>query len=190
MDNHLLTDYMQRIAEGDQIAFRKLSGELGQRIFAMAFRLLSGDRSTAEDVSQEVLIKIWQFAPKFQVGGSVNGWVSRITYNACMDVHRARKNKTEELPESLSLPETASAHVLNNEYRSFLLQAVDRLPDRQKEAILLTYFHDNARKDVAKAMKTTEKAVEHLVSRGLKALETLIPANINGERHDFAIQSN
>ncbi len=189
MDNHLMTEYMKQIAEGDQIAFRKLSEALGQRIFALAFRLLSGDRATAEDVSQDVLIKLWQFAPKWQAGGSVQAWVSRLTYNACMDVHRARKNKNEEMPEEISIPETANASLLNSEYRSLLLQAIERLPERQGEALLLTYFQENSRREVATLMKTTEKAVEHLISRGLKALTTLIPANINGEKHEIATRS-
>ncbi|HRK98150.1 MAG TPA: sigma-70 family RNA polymerase sigma factor [Alphaproteobacteria bacterium] len=189
MDNHLMTEYMRQTAEGDQRAFRALSEALGQKIFALAFRLLSGDRSTAEDVSQDVLIKLWQFAPKWQAGGSVQAWVSRLTYNACMDVHRARKNKNDEIPDHLSVPETANATLLTSEYRSLLLQAIDRLPDRQKEAMLLTYFHENSRREVAANMETTEKAVEHLIARGLKALGTLIPANINGERHDIATHS-
>lgn len=189
MDNHLLTEYMMQTAKGDQIAFRTLSEALGQKIYAMAFRFLSGDRASAEDVAQDVLIKIWQFAPKWQPGGSVQGWVSKLTYNACMDIHRARKNRSDEIPETMSVPETANAAVLTSEYRSLLLQAIDRLPERQKEALLLTYFHENSRKDVASLMKTSEKAVEHLVARGLKALGTLIPANINGEKNDIATQS-
>lgn len=180
---------MKRIAKGDQIAFRALSEALGQKIFAMAFRFLSGDRAMAEDVSQEVLIKLWQFAPKWQEGGSVQAWVSRLTYNACMDVHRSRKNRNEEIPEQISVPETASASVLNGEYRALLLQAIERLPERQRDALLLTYFHENSRREVATTMKTTEKAIEHLVARGLKTLGTLIPANINGDRHDLATQS-
>lgn len=189
MDNHLLTQYMKQTAEGDQRAFRLLSEALGQRIFALAYRFLSGDRAMAEDVTQDVLIKLWQFAPKWQEGGSVQGWVSRLTYNACMDVHRARKNKNDEIPEHLSVPETAHTTLLNNEYRTLLLQAIDRLPERQKEALLLTYFYENSRKDVAAQMQTSEKAIEHLVARGLKALGTLIPANINGDRHDIATRS-
>lgn len=96
MDNHLLTEYLLQSAEGDQKAFRRLAEALGQKIFALAFRLLSGDRAAAEDVSQDVLVKLWQFAPKWQAGGSVQAWVSRLTYNACMDIHRARKNKNND----------------------------------------------------------------------------------------------
>lgn len=189
MDNTELTLLMEQTGRGDEAAFRKLANIFSQKIFAMAFRFLSGDRASAEDVAQQVLIKIWQHAPNWQSGGSVQGWVSRLTYNASMDVHRARKNKSEEIPETLSEPETAIDNILNKEYRAILMQAITSLPDRQKEAILLTYFHENSRKEVAHTMKTTEKAVEHLVARGLKSLEKLIPSNLNGGRHVFATRS-
>lgn len=189
MDNAELTHLMQQVANGDQKAFRTMSNALSQKIFAMAFRFLSGDRASAEDVMQDVLIKLWQYAPRWEAGGSVQGFVSRLTYNASMDVHRARKNKSDEIPETLSVPETASDTLLNKEYKKILLQAIKSLPDRQQEALLLTYFHENSRRDVASAMKTTEKAVEHLVARGLKALEKLIPSNLNGEKHVLASRS-
>lgn len=143
----------------------------------------------AEDITQDVLIKLWQQAPRWEPGGSVQGWVSRITYNACMDVHRARKNRNDEIPEQYAVPETTTDNLLTKEYRALLLKAIENLPERQQEAILLTYFHENSRRDVAASMKTTEKAVEHLVARGLKALEKLIPANLNGGKNVFAARS-
>lgn len=188
MDNRLLTHYLIRTAEGDQRAFRSLAECLGQKIFALAYRFLNGERAMAEDVTQDVLIKLWQFAPKWQEGGSVQGWVSKLTYHACMDVYRARKNRNDEIPEDLAVPETATDQLLSNEYRTLLFAALGRLPERQKEALLLVYFHENSRREAAAAMETTEKALEHLIARGLKALSQLIPANINGEHHDLAAQ--
>lgn len=188
MDNQLLTHYLMRSAEGDQSAFRSLAEYLGQKIFALAYRFLNGERAMAEDVTQDVLMKLWQFAPKWQPGGSVQGWASKLTYHACMDVYRARKNRNDELPEDLAIPETATDQVLSNEYRTLLFAALGRLPERQKEALLLVYFHENSRREAAAAMETTEKALEHLIARGLKALSQLIPANINGEKHDLAAQ--
>ena len=189
MDNIALTTCLQQIAAGDQRAFRTLSDAMAQKIFAMAYRFLSGDRAMAEDIVQDVMIKIWQNAGRWEAGGSVQGWISRITYNACMDVHRGRKNKNEEIPETYAIPETTTETLLNKEHRSILMAAVSALPERQQEAILLTYFHENSRRDVAASMKTTEKAVEHLVARGLKSLEKLIPANINGGDHAVASRS-
>ena len=189
MDNAELVAYMKLSAAGDQMAFRALAEALNQRIFTLAFRFLSGDRAMAEDITQDVLIKLWQYAPRWEAGGSVIGWVSRTTYNACMDIHRARKNKNDELPEDIREEETVSDVLLTKEYRRILLQAIKDLPERQQEAILLTYFHENSRRDVAATMKTTEKSVEHLVARGLRTLEKLIPANINGGKNALASRS-
>lgn len=189
MGNTELTQLMKQVANGDESAFRTLSQALSQKIFAMAYRFLSGDRASAEDVTQDVLIKLWQYAPRWQAGGSVQAWVSRLTYNASMDIHRSRKNRSEPIPDNLSVPETAPNILLEKEYRTILLRAIQSLPDRQQEAILLTYFHENSRRDVANTMNTTEKAVEHLVARGLKALEKLIPSNLNGEKDVLAQRS-
>ena len=142
MDNAELTQLMKKVANGDQVAFRTLSNAMSQKIFAMAYRFLSGDRASAEDVTQDVLIKLWQYAPRWEAGGSVQAWISRLTYNASMDVHRSRKNKSEEIPETVSVPETASDTVLQKEYKDILLRAIKSLPERQQEALLLTYFHE------------------------------------------------
>lgn len=171
--NHL----MERTAKGDQIAFRELSRALGQRIFLMGVRLLNGDRAAAEDVVQTVLIKLWQNAPKWEVRGSVSAYVSRLTYSSCMDLHR-KKVMTVEIPDSLHVEETATVKIFEKEKRKILLKMLEQLPERQKEAILLTYFHEEKRSDVAKALKTTEKAVEHLVARGIKTLGGLVPASL------------
>jgi len=176
-DHADLNDLMERTAKGDQIAFRDLSRALGQKIFLMGVRLLNGDRAAAEDVVQTVLIKLWQNAPKWEARGSVSAYVSRMTYSSCMDLHR-RKVPTVELPETLHVEESATVKIFEKEKRKILLKMLEQLPERQKEAILLTYFHEEKRSDVAKALHTTEKAVEHLVARGIKTLGELIPPSL------------
>ncbi|MBL8637787.1 MAG: sigma-70 family RNA polymerase sigma factor [Alphaproteobacteria bacterium] len=184
-DHGQLALWLEQTAKGDDRAFRQLVHALGQRIFGLAFRLLQGDRAQAEDVMQDVLIKLWQNAPKWQAGGSVQAWVSRTTYNACMDIHRSPRKRSVELPEDLpSLADTATDQLNRKEQQDILLKGIKHLPERQQEALLLTYFHENSRKEVARAMATSEKAVEHLVARGLKTLEAHLPANLNGDRHD------
>ena len=178
MTDHIdLNNLMERAAKGDQTAFRELSLALGRRIFLMGVRLLNGDRAAAEDVVQTVLIKLWQNAPKWEARGSVSAYVSRLTYSSCMDLHRKKVN-TVEIPETLHVEETATVRIFEKEKRKILLKMLEQLPERQKEAILLTYFHEEKRSDVAKALHTTEKAVEHLVARGIKTLAELAPASL------------
>lgn len=186
-DNTQLTIWMEKAAGGDQVAFRSLVSVMGQKIFAMAYRLVNGDRAAAEDAVQDVLIKLWQTAPRWKSGGSVAGYVSRLTYTTCIDAYR-RKPKTTELSDEmrdreLGSEETSTAAVVRKEQNAFLLEAINRLPERQKEAILLTYFHENERREVADALATSEKAVEHLVARGLKTLAQYLPEKKYGGTH-------
>jgi RNA polymerase sigma-70 factor (ECF subfamily) len=181
-DKHDLNGLMERAAKGDQNAFRELASHLGQRIFLTALRLLNGDRAAAEDASQTVLIKLWQNAPNWEPRGSVSAYVSRLTYSSCMDLHR-KKVVTTELPDTLHVEESATVMIFEKERRKILLKMLDRLPERQREAILLTYFHEEKRSDVAKALHTTEKAVEHLVARGIKALGDIVPASLKENDH-------
>jgi RNA polymerase sigma-70 factor (ECF subfamily) len=174
---------MEHTAKGDQTAFRNLSAVLGQRMFAMAYRLVNGDRAAAEDAVQEALIKLWQQAPRWKPGGSVVSYASRLTYTSCIDLHRKKRNTTEIHEETVLIDETATKHLLRKEQNKILLTSLELLPERQQEAILLTYFHENERREVARAMATTEKAVEHLVARGLKTLAIHLPQQKYGGQH-------
>lgn len=181
-DQATLNGLMEQAAKGDETAFRTLARHLGQKIFLTALRLLNGDRAAAEDASQAVLIKLWQNAPNWEPRGSVSAYVSRLTYSSCMDLHR-KKVLTTELPETLHIEESATVMIFEKERRKILLKMLDQLPERQREAILLTYFHEEKRSDVAKALHTTEKAVEHLVARGIKTLGDIIPAGLKEKDH-------
>lgn len=183
-DNSQLTVWMEQTAKGDQRAFRDLSAALGQRMFAMAFRLVNGDRAAAEDGVQDALIKLWQTAPRWKSGGSVISYACRLVYTSCIDLHRKKpKGYAGEVDDTIGVDETSTAQVLRKEQKQFLLDAIHRLPERQQEAILLTYFHENERREVAKAMDTTEKAVEHLIARGLKTLAIHLPEKKYGGQH-------
>ncbi len=149
----------------------------------MAYRLVNGDRAAAEDAVQEVLIKLWQSAPRFKPGGSVISYVSRLTYTSCIDLHRKAKKTTEIMEETVAVEETATGQLQRKEQNRILLGSLETLPKRQQEAILLTYFHENERREVARAMATTEKAVEHLIARGLKTLAVQLPQQKYGGHH-------
>lgn len=188
-DNATLTGWLQRAAEGDQAAFRRLAQALGQRMFALAFRLTGNNHATAEDVVQEALIKLWQTAPHWQPdrghSGSVAAYVSRLVYTTAMDHHRRQSPLTrsateaglDDLPD-IPVPETATARILENEQRQWLIKGLQQLPERQQQAVILSYFHAHRQKDVATALGTTEKAVESLLIRARRTLATLVPAGL------------
>lgn len=166
---------MGQVAKGDQNAFRQLAGALGQKMFHLAYRLMGYQRAAAEDAVQEALIKIWKSAPNWQPTGSVQAYASRLVYTSCMDIHR-RQRPTEELPEEVPQEDTVLNTILDREQRSRLLGAIEQLPGRQKDAILLHYMDEHSQRTIAQMMGTTEKGIERLLARGRKRLREILPA--------------
>lgn len=177
-DNAQLTAWMQAVGNGDQAAFRRLTHALGPRMYGLAARLLGGNGTAGQDVVQEVLIKLWQTAPKWEAGGSVSAYASRLVYTTAMDHHRRTMPTTDEMPE-MGEDETMTTGVLRREQSKMLLTALQQLPQRQQEAVSLAYFHEYRAQDIASAMGTTEKAVESLLVRAKRTLATLLPNDLH-----------
>ncbi len=172
--NKDLAAWMRRAGKGDTAAFARLAHVLGPKMYRLGFRLMNGDGAAAEDAVQEALIKLWQYAPQFSAGeGSVAGYASRLVYTACMDIHRKRKPAAslDETPESfMAAPETLTESLWEGQRHQAVMAHVERLPTRQKEAVLLSYFHEASQKEMAKTLGTSEKAVESLLVRARKSL--------------------
>jgi RNA polymerase sigma-70 factor (ECF subfamily) len=175
-NNEQLTAWLVAAGSGDQKAFRELANTLGPRMYGLAARLSDGSHAVAEDVVQEVLIKLWQQAPRWVSGGSVAAFASRMVYTTAMDHHRRKLPTTRdgELPE-IPEPETITGTIEQQQTRHMLLGALAQLPERQQQAVTLAYFHEYRSQDIATALGTSEKAVESLLVRARKSLATLLP---------------
>lgn len=168
---------MLQVAKGDSVAFRHLARALSQRMFNLAYRLLGTHRSMAEDAVQEALIKLWRTAPNWKPDAPVTAYVSRLIYTCCMDLHR-KNRPMEEIPEEIAVPDTILDTMVSKDQRKALLGSVNKLPDRQREAILLYYMGEHSQRDVATILGTTEKAVERLLSRARDNLKQLVPITL------------
>ncbi len=91
MANEDLTDVISRVALGDRAAFRRLYDATSAKLFGICLRVMR-NRSDAEDVLQDVFVKIWHNAGKFQVSGaSPISWLAAVARNQAIDRLRARK---------------------------------------------------------------------------------------------------
>ena len=124
-------------ANGNQSAATALTQRLTPRVLAHAYRLL-GDRSEAEDVTQDALVRLWKMAPDWRLDeAKVTTWLYRVVGNLCID--RMRKHRNRPLPlESVPDPADTARTVdetLQQKARSVALQtALLALPERQRQA--------------------------------------------------------
>lgn len=173
-DEELLAAY----AAGDAAAARALTARLTPMVFAHACRMLGGDRAEAEDVAQEALLRLWRAAPAWRKGeAKVTTWLYRVTANLCIDRLRRRRRSglgLDAIPEPVDDAPSAEAG-LQTEARAAALQAaLDTLPERQKQAVILRHIEGLSNPEIAQIMDIGPRAVESLTARGKRALEMLL----------------
>jgi RNA polymerase sigma factor (sigma-70 family) len=164
---------MARVALRDGEAFRTLIDVHGARPHRIAYRML-GDATEAEDIAQEALLRLWNQAAQWQLGGAgVSAWLTRVATNLCLDRLRRRKFASDEaVPERADDAPGADEQMDEERRRARTVAAVQALPDRQRAAIILTYYEDYSNMVAAGALDMNIKAFESLLLRARTALRT------------------
>jgi RNA polymerase sigma-70 factor (sigma-E family) len=137
--------------------------------------LLVGDRATAEDVVQDVFVSVCARWQRLTENGVAVAYFRTAVVNACRSVHRRRGivrrfgQGTEAALWTEPEPSAESA-VLLAEDRRRVLRALSRLPDRQREALVLRYYQRLTQAEIAASMGISQGTVKSTLSRGLHAL--------------------
>jgi RNA polymerase sigma-70 factor, ECF subfamily len=169
-------DLLALVVVREQGALAALYDRYGARVFALALRLL-GDRQAAEEVVQDVFLRIWQRADTFQPGASsVLAWLLAITRNRSIDELRsrrtaARRQETAELPrapaDDAGDPQRrAEDRLLADDVRRVLVD----LPPRQRRAVELAIFGGLTHSEIAAALGTPLGTVKSWLRQGLRQL--------------------
>jgi RNA polymerase sigma-70 factor (ECF subfamily) len=168
---------MARIGRGEQAAFRILARRYAAICAALATRVL-GNRTEAEDVAQEALLRVWTNAPRWQPVAKFRTWLTRIVINLCLDRKRRAPWVALEAAGELADPaRDPAAQYENNERERLVADAVGQLPIRQRAAIVLVYREGMSHAEAAEILDTTVSAVETLLARGKTALRRTLKDN-------------
>lgn len=170
-------------AGGDADAARVLTQRLTPRVFAHALRLLGGDRAEAEDIAQEAMLRLWRVAPHWRQGEArVTTWLYRVVANLCTD--RLRKARAVALDDVAEPPDDTPGALSEIEDRQRVVAlnaALDSLPDRQRQAVILRHMEGLGNPEIAEVMDISTEAVESLTARGKRALS----ATLVGRREEL-----
>lgn len=171
-------DLLARYARGDTDAAAELIALLGPRILAYCRRVLGGDHAEAEDVLQEVLLRLWRLAPGWQSGQArVSTWAYGVATNLCTDRlrrHGRRGAALDEVAEPPSGAAPAEAGILAGQRLTALDRALAELPERQRQAVVLRHIDGLANPEIAVIMGLGIEAVESLTARGRRSLQAIL----------------
>ncbi len=159
-----------------KLAFQKLLQKHKDRIFSYAFYFLH-NREDAEDVTQEVFVRLWQHWDKID-RNRVVAWMIRVAHNQCVDLVRHKKNSSGYFRNSVQLdiekiPEKEGDPALNYEQKESqkaLLSALEMLPEKTKSMLLLHYFHGLKCETIGEILDTNVNTVKVAIHRGRKML--------------------
>ena len=165
-------------AAGDPSAAQTLATRLLPQVLGQATRMLA-DRSEAEDVAQEAMMRLWKVAPDWREGeAQVSTWLYRVVGNLCTDRLRKRKTRAavglDAVAEPADPTPTVADQMLAASRHAALAQAFAKLPDRQAQAVALRHLEGRANPEIAQIMDISVRSVESLTARGKRALAALL----------------
>lgn len=169
------------VAQGDRRAFRELMLRHVPGMVALAQRIL-GSHGDADDVVQEAFLRLWKHAPHWAPAGEaeIRTWLGRVVTNLCIDLWRKKPSLPLDHAMHIADPSKGAAERWQDSNRRHLLQrCLQRLPLRQRTAVVLSYYEGLAGIEIAKIMDLSPAAVESLLVRARRALRRdLVSLNI------------
>ena len=172
---------MARVAGGDERAFQLLSRRHLPAMLGLARRIL-GNAAEAEDVAQEAFMRVWTHAPRWQPLAQFRTWLTRVVINLCLDrKRRAPWVELETAGEIADPARDAGEKAEDDERERMLAAAIEKLPVRQRSAIVLTYGDGMTNAQVAEILDTSVSAVETLLVRAKQNLRRALENVINKE---------
>ena len=166
---------MELARQGDRVAFGELAVTLGDRLHAVAHRILR-DRELAGDVTQQALVKIWQELPRLRDADLFAGWSYRILVNACRDEMRKRRRPSADLNllENDAWMPDASIPVAD---RDQLERAFQRLTLDQRSVVILHYYLDYSLAEIATIADIPVGTVRSRLHYARQAMRSAIEAD-------------
>jgi len=163
------------LTQGNQEAFRSLFGEYARRIFVFARGYLKSNEE-AEEVVQEVFIKIWNVRASINTELSFKSYLFKITYNYIRELFlkKARENsyKHDLLDFAVDFDNRTEEKIDYQSLLELVEGLIDRLPPRQKEVIILKKKDGLPVKEIAELLDISPRTVEKHLSEALKFLKT------------------
>jgi RNA polymerase sigma-70 factor (ECF subfamily) len=172
-------ELMERTARGDREAFAVLIRRHQALVFSIAFRFL-GDRPQAQDVSQEVFVRLWGAARRYRPESPLPAYLRTLTVNQCLDLMRKPRLVRLEDPDGRPSGDDPLAAAQGAELYEMLSQALRALPPAQRMAVVLFHLEGASLREVATALDLSEKAAESLLSRGRSALRRHLGPILDG----------
>ena len=177
VENKKDLELVDRIIAGDEQALELLMVRWSRPVFSLALRIL-GSQELAEEVSQDVFLKVWRSAKIFETKrGAFSSWILTMTHHSAIDTLRRGKTRGSQVTQNLndviaarlsSVDEGISAW-----QRLHLEKALDKLTEAQKQVVEMAYFKGHTREEMAEILEIPVGTVKTRLRDAIKKLSTI-----------------
>jgi len=170
------TELIQKLKRGDEAAFKSIVEQWKDMVYNTSLGIVQNE-TEAEDISQDVFIKVFENISSFKGDSKFSTWLYRIATTTSLDHLRNKKRKkrfgfifslgSDEQNESDQIPDFHHPGVSldNKERAKVLFKAIEKLPENQKAAYTLHKLEGLSYRDISDILHTSVSAVESLISR-------------------------
>lgn len=178
------TELMAQVAGGETHVFREIFEKYQNQVMNTIYRF-TGDYNQAEDLTQDVFIRVFKSAKRYKPKAKFKTWLFKIVVNLCLNYRRDKaRNRTQSLDAPLitangeivrevrapdgDIPDVALEEL---ELRKVVRDAIDSLPENQRMVVILQRFEEMSYKDISEALGISLSAVESLLFRARQNLK-------------------
>jgi RNA polymerase sigma-70 factor (ECF subfamily) len=173
--NALVKALIHRLQQGDKQALQMLYDETSSKLLAIVLRIVN-DKSEAEDVLQEIFIKLWQKADKYSGSGSAWGWLCVSTRNAALDrLRKLQRHPQLSSDEDESLLDDLVKNCQSNDNHA-INHCLHELKQDMRQCVLYAYIHGYSHNELAEKLSAPLGTVKAWVRRGLQELKLCLEA--------------
>lgn len=174
---------MQSFQAGKASAFDELLRRHFRKVMNFIFRYVH-DVALAEDLTQDVFIRIYQSAPRYEPRAKFQTWMFTIARNIALNALRQNKRYVQSMNQGIDTQDgerfgqwadtrmASPSEALLQKEKSDLIQAIlDQLPENQREAVFLRRYENMSYEDIAQTLGVTVSAVKSLLNRARETLK-------------------
>lgn len=178
-DEQVLVD---RFCSGDNTAFQELMERYKKKIYYIAYDI-TADHNDAEDVSQEVFIKMFRSIKTFRRDAKMSSWLYQITVNTCIDSLRRKSSKPKKFIdniEKVNIKENPPGSGLHAEapersaevsiIQNHISQALEKVSPRERSVFVMRHYNDFKMNEIAEILNISVGTVKSLLFRAIKKL--------------------
>ncbi len=180
---------MQLVRDGDMAAFEQLVEQHQALVIGTVGRML-GNNADVEDVAQQVFVRVWKSAKRYEPRAKFTTWLLKITRNLVFNELRRRKRHAttplqpntegEELQIADQRQQTPAASALDDELQRAIDSAIAELPESQRLAVVLRRYEELSYEEIAEVLKQSVPAVKSLLFRARTELRARLKTYLAG----------